>query len=315
MANHRARRSSDRAVLVLPALRGAAIRLAIGAAPCLAIGVYFPGREKLRLIDSLDPVRDCQQIARLTYRYEFPLDHRRASRISLLRSFAIPSISQVLLDAGEFMQRTQKRYDDTDILLSHLIERGYDHPDGRLIIRKMNRMHRRFSIDNDQHRYILSTLVIEPLRWNRRFGFRPMSRNERVGFFTFWKEIGRRMAIADLFETVEDMEAWYEAYERRHMVFAECNRRLADHVLQAFLGKVHPRFRDVLLAPLDDRLLAAIGRPLPSPLLRQRVERAIRLSGRLSALLPKREPKDRHDRPRRTYPDGFALKDVGADPE
>ncbi|HET8939807.1 MAG TPA: hypothetical protein VFN67_40485 [Polyangiales bacterium] len=109
------------------------------------------------------------------------------------------------------------------------------------------------------------------------------------------------------------MEAWYEDYERRHMVFADCNRRLADHVLQAFLGKVHPAFRAVLLATLDDRLLTAIGRPIPSPQLRRRVERAIRMSGRLSALLPKREPKDRHTRPRRSYPEGFALKDVGAD--
>ena len=200
--------------------------------------MHWPGHSKLARIEALHPQRDCQEIARLTYRYELPYDHRRATEVALLRTFGIPSISRILVESGEFERRTQKRFDDTDILLTNLVEKGYDHPDAKLVIRKMNRMHRRFAIDNDQYRYVMSTFVVEPLRWNRRFGYRPMSHNETAGLFWFWTEVGRRMAIDDLFGSVDDMLDWYEAYEQRHMVYADSNRRIADPVLGSLLRAV-----------------------------------------------------------------------------
>jgi hypothetical protein len=62
----------------------------------------------------------------------------------------------------------------------------------------MNQLQGRFRIANGDFLYVLSTFVFEPIRWNRRFGWRPMCEQERLGLFYFWREVGRRMGIKDL---------------------------------------------------------------------------------------------------------------------
>ena len=102
----------------------------------------------LRQIADLDAVDDHQQIARLTCRQDFPFDTTRALELALLRAFAIPRISALLDQTGEFARAPQKRYDDTDILVSELLENGYDSPRGLAAIRRMNQLHGRFDIAN-----------------------------------------------------------------------------------------------------------------------------------------------------------------------
>ena len=275
------------------------------------------GGAQLARIDGLDPRADCVEIARLSYRYEFPFDHQRATELALVRTFAIPSISRILVQSGEFIARTQKRFDDTEILLTNLVEKGFEHPDGKLVIRKMNRMHRRFDIDNDDYLYVLSTFVAEPVRWNRRHGYRPMSRNEIEGLFHFWREVGRRMAIDQLPATAEEMLEWNDAYERENMVYAEENRAVCEPVLDALLAKVphalRPRAHQLVLSTFDDRLLAALGYLRPPARLRALASAAIRARNRVDARLPHREPRLMSDVPRPSYPEGFELQDVGAD--
>jgi hypothetical protein len=47
----------------------------------------------------------------------------------------------------------------------------------------MNAIHARFAIANDDFLYVLSTFVFEPIRWNARFGWRPMTEAEKLGWF------------------------------------------------------------------------------------------------------------------------------------
>ncbi len=48
----------------------------------------------------------------------------------------------------------------------------------------MNRIHGRFEIANDDYLYVLSTMVFEPIRWNARFGWRPLLDAERLATFS-----------------------------------------------------------------------------------------------------------------------------------
>jgi hypothetical protein len=80
----------------------------------------------------------------------FPLE------IALFRTFAVPAISALLDRTGEFHQRPQRRYDDTDLLVSALLEEGYDGELGRKALRNMNRQHGRFDIANDEFLYASS---------------------------------------------------------------------------------------------------------------------------------------------------------------
>ena len=44
---------------------------------------------------------------------------------------SVPSVSALLDRTGEFERRAQKRYDDTDIIISEMLEWGYDSQRGQ----------------------------------------------------------------------------------------------------------------------------------------------------------------------------------------
>src|SRR5438045_155984 len=151
----------------------------------------------LREIQSLDPERDAERIVFLDVSLEFPWDTQRSLELAFYRTFAVPSIAELLDSTGEFTARTQKRYDDTQLLISAFSEFGYDSDLGKRAIRRMNQIHGRFEIANDDLLYVLSTMIFEPIRWNERYGWRALIEQERLATFTFWRAVGQRMAIRD----------------------------------------------------------------------------------------------------------------------
>jgi len=92
----------------------------------------------LEQIQELDPECDHQRIAFLSTCYDFPFDTIRALDFALFRTFGVPWISALLDRTGEFGHRAQKRYDDTDIIISELLECGYDSDRGQRAIWRMN---------------------------------------------------------------------------------------------------------------------------------------------------------------------------------
>ena len=161
----------------------------------------------LQEIRGLDPVVDHARIVYLDTCFEFPWDTTRALELALFRTFAVPSVAALLDSTGEFERAPQKRYDDTDLILSTIVEAGYDSEDGKRAIRRMNRIHGRFEITNEDFLYVLSSFVFEPIRWNARFGWRPLIEAEKLATFEFWREVGRRMAIEDIPATYEELRA------------------------------------------------------------------------------------------------------------
>ena len=97
-------------------------------------------------------------------------------------------------------------------------------------------MHRRFEIANDDFLYVLSTMVFEPIRWNERFGWRPLVENERLATFHFWREVGRRMAITDIPEDFAEFERYNVEYERARFRYAESNQRVSEATRDMFLA-------------------------------------------------------------------------------
>src|SRR4249919_2786637 len=102
----------------------------------------------------LDPRRDCQQIAHNIQTIVFPWDTTRALELALFRTFASPRIGGLLHATREFEARAQKRYDDTDLIVSEIIENGCDSERGRRAIGRMNEIHARFKIANDDFLYV-----------------------------------------------------------------------------------------------------------------------------------------------------------------
>ena len=273
-------------------------------------------RRVLDEIRALDPDRDHQRIVFLSSCYDFPFDTTRALEFALFRTYCVPSISALLDRSGEFAARPQKRYDDTDLIVSELMEWGYDSDRGRRALRKMNGLHGRFAIANEDYLYVLSTFVFVPIRWNGRYGWRPMCEAERLGYFFFWREVGRRMGMKDLPADYGAFEAFNRDYERRHFRFSEANRRIGAATRELFASwfprPMAPLVRSAIYAMLDDPLLEAFGFPRPSALMRRLVPASLRLRGRLLRLWPpRRRPRLRTESGHRSYPDGYTIEGLG----
>jgi len=272
----------------------------------------------LQEIRGLDPVADHSRIVFLDTCFEFPWDTTRALELALFRTFAVPSVAEVLDSTGEFARAAQKRYDDTDLILSTIVEAGYDSEEGKRAIRRMNRIHGRFEISNDDFLYVLSSFVYEPIRWNARFGWRPLIETEKLATFEFWREVGRRMAIKDIPETYAELERLNVEYERRHFRRSAASERVGRATRDMFLAwfpGLPKRFgAQAIYALMDDALLDAFGFPRPPQALRATVEAALRARGRCVALLPvRRRPRLRTKRKTRTYARSWTLEELGPD--
>ncbi len=274
----------------------------------------------LREIRGLDPVVDHSRIVYLDTCFEFPWDTTRALELALFRTFAVPSVAALLDSTGEFARAPQKRYDDTDLILSTIVEAGYDSEEGKRAIRRMNRIHGRFEISNEDFVYVLSSFVFEPIRWNARFGWRPLIETEKLATFEFWREVGRRMAIKDVPDTYVELERLNVDYERRHFRRTEASERVGratrDMFLAWFPGLPNRFGAQAIYALMDDRLLDAFGFPRPPRALRSAVETALRTRGRVVAFLPpRRRPRLRTRRRTRTYGRDWQVETLGPELE
>jgi hypothetical protein len=267
-------------------------------------------------IRRLDPERDHLRIAYLDACFEFPLDTTLSLQLAFFRTYAVPSIGRLLDSTGEFARRAQRRYDDTELLIAEFSEHGYDSPRGRAAVRQMNRIHGRHPIADDDYRYVLSTMVLEPLRWNERFGWRPLIESERLATFHFWRHVGRLMGIRDIPETLADLDAFNRRFEQERFAYTDEARRVGLATRDLFLGwfpwlpkRLGAR---AIHALLDDPLLDAFGFPRPTAAERAAVEGALRWRARLVRLLPhRRRPHLRTERRRRSYPRGYRIEELG----
>jgi hypothetical protein len=273
-----------------------------------------------RRIEALDPEVDFLEIYRIMGGREYPWDMTQSLGLALYRTYAVPSIGELLAATGEFTTRTHKRYADTGLILDAVVEHGFGSATGRSAMRRMNQMHGAYPISNDDMRYVLSTFVVVPMRWMDRFGWRPMTEVERVASANYYRELGRHMNIADRPRSYQEFAALLDAYEREHFAYSPGGRAVSDATLDLVAG-FYPRplrrlMRGVTLALLDRPLRDAFRYPPPGP-----VTRALAVGGlRARALVERRLPPRRepvHVRELREfaiYPHGYSVDQLGTFP-
>jgi len=273
-----------------------------------------------RHVATLDPEADYEEIYRVVFAHEFPWDLHQAMSFALFRTYAVPSIGRLLDETGEFRRATQKRYDDTVLLLDEPARSGLRSPSGLRAIRRVNQMHGAYDISNDDLRYVLSTFVVVPKRWLDDFGWRPLSPAEVRASVRYYRELGALMGIRDLPATYQGFDELLTSYEAEHFAFDEGGRRVADSTLRLlttfYPAVLAPVVRTASLALLDDPLLAAFGFPRPPAAARRLVRAALRTRGRVVSVLPaRRRPRHSPDMPTiRSYPDGYDVDALGTFP-
>ena len=271
-------------------------------------------------ITQLDPAKDHEQISFLLSCHVFPWDLERALEFALFRTFAIPSISGLLAQTGEFQHRPRKRYDDTELILFEILEHGMNSLRGKRAIRRMNSMHGRFEISNDDFLYVLSTFIFEPIRWLEKYAYRPMTELEKQGVFKNYLELGRRMNLKDVPQTLEEFERFNLNYEAKHFQYAASNRLIADKTIDLLLGFYLPKWlfgigRPFVFALLDEPLRVALGIRKVDSWRTGLMKAGLRFHAIFHQISSEPiEPVLGTRRKRPTYPEGYQIEELGTFP-
>ncbi|THH07284.1 hypothetical protein EW146_g9366 [Bondarzewia mesenterica] len=222
---------------------------------------------------------EAQEIAHQALFYDMPFICRMAAQAALFKTYGIPSIARLLSQTGELTtaRNMTKRSTDTAILISSFVmcplvgpHSGAEHDDdadprGSLSIARMNWLHGRYRISNNDMLYTLAQFIFEPMRFTELYDWRPFSAEEKECMFILWKEIGQRMGIRDIPDTGDELRIWSQAYEAEHMVPSESSHRLAmlamNHINRRFPIFLRSLITKVSIALLEDNVREAMMLP------------------------------------------------------
>ncbi len=270
----------------------------------------------LQKIESLDPVKDAWEIVQLSVFYEFPWDFNRALELALYKTFAVPSIAKILHQSKQFEKQPQKRYDDTDLILSEIIENGFNER-GLKMIEQLNWIHSHYPISNEDYLYVLSTFIFDSAEWINKYGYRKLVRHEEIAGFEVWRQIGEKMKIQQIPNTIEEMKRYHDEYEQKHFRYSEANVKVARATEDLMLGWFLPTplfemARPFLHAVMQPQLLQAFNYEEPGFALRTITTHALRTRSFIASLFPRKTPllRTQHIK-HKSYPNGYSTQDLG----
>ena len=270
---------------------------------------------------ALDSRKDWVEIYAIAVGHEFPWDNARATELALFRTFAVPEIGELLFRTSAFTEQTQKRYDDTTIVIDGAGLFIGGESDDRTAIRRLNQMHGSYDIPNDQMLYVLATFIVPSRRWIDRYGYRPMNPAEVASSVHYWKRMAELMGIRDVPEDYAGFEEYFDSYEQDRFAFSPGGRAVADSTLDLFgswyPSPLRPLVRAIAITLMDQHLRETLRYDAPTAFLSRAVEVSLGLRKHFIRLLPARRNLRRAvtDRRLRSYPGGWDMAKVGTFPQ
>jgi hypothetical protein len=208
-----------------------------------------------------------QEISLLNGLFEIPYVMGLSSSFALFKTYGIPTISRLLVQTNQLAQLdiAGRRAEDTGVLLSESLLYNLDSYRSRMALARINYLHSlyRKSITNDDMLYTLSLFILEPIRWAKKYDWRPFISIEEEARFVLWKEVGERMGIENIPLTLRELNEWSNDYEAKHMVYSKDNQICGEATLALMLS-LYPNcmrkfVRKALISLIDERLRLAMG--------------------------------------------------------
>ncbi|KAI0592940.1 hypothetical protein F4775DRAFT_580150 [Biscogniauxia sp. FL1348] len=214
--------------------------------------------------------RQAQEIMHVSMLYEMPFLFVFGTQWALIKSYGIANGTRLLVQTRQLCDadKVGKRAEDTAVFLVELLAGDPDGARGRLALAKLNWMHGRYRIAQGDYLHTLALFVLEPQLWVERYGWRRLTALEKVAYFVYWREIGHRMGIGGIPDTLEALARWRVAYEKDHLYYAPENRIVVDAAVDMFLRRT-PRplrgaVRSLFVSFIDDRAVReSLGYPDP----------------------------------------------------
>ncbi|KAJ2913588.1 hypothetical protein MD484_g6832, partial [Candolleomyces efflorescens] len=214
----------------------------------------------------LTPV-EAQEILLVSSFWDFPLLLHKAVSFALFKTYAI---TEILI--ATFVGCPINGFHDTTAPPDPA--KPAEDPRAAIALARMNFIHSKYRISNNDYLYTLSLFILEPAKWAALYSWRSLSRMEQEAFFLFYADVGRKMGITDIPETLDDLRAWSEAYEEVYMVPDETNNLVAGYTVSELLYAVPKKFgmksfaERVVIALLEERVRIAMLLPAQPLLLK-----------------------------------------------
>jgi hypothetical protein len=156
--------------------------------------------------------------------------------------------------------------------------------------------------------------MFEPIRWNARFGWRPLTGVETYAHYCFWREVGTRMGLTEIpdYESCEQFNVQYEQTRLQRTASSVALAGVMFRLLESWMpAPVRPLVRPGLSALVDDAVLACFDLPPAGRWLKWLVPAVLRLRARALRWWPRRRPSYYIDRPVRSYVNGYSVVELG----
>ncbi|CAM4011335.1 oxygenase MpaB family protein [Kibdelosporangium persicum] len=279
---------------------------------------------RLREIESMDVAESCSRIWLLDMAYEFPWEWQIAGSIAFYASFAPARLAELLVRTGELTGNTEKRLEDTSILMWETFRHGVRGKEGKAAVRQLNRIHRnavrhisdehrQWRITNEDYLFVLATTMLTTIRCARRITWRPLSDKEITAAYLHFREIGEVMGLKQIPQTYAEMAQFHDGYVAKHVRYSAEAERLylatRGMIVDVLTGWMPKRLAGAgqrlalagLPALLPKELRTAFGVPDPSPALsavvntvfRLRAAFVRRMSPRTESAMPDRFPTEK----------------------
>ncbi len=270
---------------------------------------------RVKKIRTLDPERDSREICKLFYQDFLSLMVVPALGGYMLANGA-PRQSRILISTGELEHRVAKRFVDTALLGTAVLEHGVAKPGpGRDAARRVNAMHRSYDIHPEDMLAFGASQVLLAIEAAERLGWRPVTQIEREALRVHYagetKLFGGRLPMP---ESLDEVAEFFDDYQEKQLRFEPQNLRLAnvllDFLCTLFPAPLRPWTSTLLLAQLDPRIIRACGLTEPSLLSRRLSDSAFRLIGARDPL-PDSAPNLFEMLIARVYPQGYTIQSLG----
>ncbi|KAG2223496.1 hypothetical protein INT45_001244 [Circinella minor] len=294
--------------------------------------------------------RIAQEIYCQTFRKEFPLISRESIEVALFKTFTVPTVSKILFGTREFEKAPLRRAEDTELILSEIIdvypriqnqlmknqvvtpkERIKQYERAEISIHRLNELHGKYPILNDDYIFTIALFVDEPIRWINTFEWRSLDIREVNAFFKVWYDIGLKMNIKNLPDTYEKLMQFRKEYEEKAVHYSPFNWKVAEPTLNLLYSRLpsfmKPIIRKALPCLLEEIDRKAFGLEKPSWIMNYFVRNIFNLRAQFIRyfLLPRRHywtrtPWQPNENGKymptfciygMVYPDGYRISELG----
>lgn len=268
---------------------------------------------RLERIETLDPIKDYLEVCQLFYK-----DFQNATWLqtpeSLMVSFSVPSMAKILHATGEYEKNYRKRFVDQGVLVATMQQRGYAPGPGRDAMRRMNGMHRKYSILKDDFEMIGAATVVGPGRLAERFGWREVSATEKTALAYSAVQMMENMGLEDFPQSYAAQEERLDWHLDNRAAYSEdavpLGRATVDYFVSIEDEPLRSLTSPILRGVVDSRIIRALGLEVPSSDVCELLEQYLRAVGSQDPVTDDTYPTITKEI-LAEYPQGFDIKAMG----